>query len=99
VPHQDFFARQQPAGEGGSGIQPGYGLLLATDSTPTWPTPLPKRFCAPASPLTKGRDDQRDASRKPSHFFHGSKIHQPLLQQAFQEITRQNLPTRLGEDP
>ena len=27
------------------------------------------------------------------------KTHQPLLQRAFQEITRPNLPTHLGEDP
>jgi len=34
VPHPDFLARQQPAGEGGPGIQPACGLFLATGSTP-----------------------------------------------------------------
>ena len=51
------------------------------------------------SPPTKGRDDQGEASRKPGHFSHGRQTHQPLLQQAFQEITRPNLPTHLGVDP
>jgi len=50
-------------------------------------------------PLTKGRDEQGDASRTPGHFPHGRKTHQPLLQRAFQEMTRPNLPTHLGEDP
>jgi len=31
--------------------------------------------------------------------FPRSKTHQPLLQQAFQDMTRQNLPTQLGEVP
>ena len=49
--------------------------------------------------LAKGRDDQGEASRKPGHFSHGRKTHQPLLQRAFQDMTRPNLPTPLGEDP
>ena len=40
-----------------------------------------------------------EASRKPGHFSHGRKTHPPRLQQAFQEMTRPNLPTHLGEDP
>jgi len=96
APHPDSLPRQQPAVESGPGFQHGCSSLLATGSTP----PRPRlRQSAPAGPLTKGRDDQGEASRKPGHFSHGRKTHQPLLQQAFQEMTRQNLPTHLGEDP
>jgi len=66
------------------------------------PRALPHRitwFLFGTKPLTKGRDNQREASKKPGHFSHGRKTHQTPLQRAFQEMTRPNLPTHLGEDP
>jgi len=85
VSHPDFFARQQPAGEGGPGIQPGCGLLLATGSTP------------PNLPLQRGGMISVKAQESPAIFPTGEKPTNLFSSEPFRKLRAPIYPLDQGK--